>query len=439
MGIKSINAFLKKKCPEAFKDIPYSFFRGKRMAIDSNNVFIKLMSRAHKEVINITDVCTVEPDRALIIEKWHDHIKEDIIKFLSYGITPIFVFDGNYIDEKGATQKKRRDEKAKRVNEASQLKKKILEADELERTPQMITDLRKKMHHLGNITKDDWENIRNILRALGFPVLFATEEGEKLCAMLCIEGKVEAVVSTDTDIVAMGCPISASGDAGWVYNPESKKTELALKCTIFRPLLSALEMQYDTFLDLCIMSGCDFNSNIFNLGVGKAYKLLKDCRSIDYLPEKFNDKREILNHVKCRDIFKRQLSKDICASEIVLNINSSSTNPFRTSYDNKYNLNEWIESLSSYFEDFPTPPNVYVEKIPSLNSSGIKMKIVAIDGKIPSSLGSENTVTSLVPVIPIQIASPIKVTSKMISSLAAQQLANYNEKQSKNVKLKILS
>ncbi len=52
MGIKSLNPFLKEKCPEAFKDLPYSYFRGKRVAVDSDNVLRKLMSRAHKEVVN---------------------------------------------------------------------------------------------------------------------------------------------------------------------------------------------------------------------------------------------------------------------------------------------------------------------------------------------------------------------------------------------------
>ena len=56
MGISSLNPFLREKCPEAFKDLPYSYFRGKRVAVDSDNVLRKLMSRSHKEIVNKTDV-----------------------------------------------------------------------------------------------------------------------------------------------------------------------------------------------------------------------------------------------------------------------------------------------------------------------------------------------------------------------------------------------
>ncbi|NIO45179.1 MAG: hypothetical protein GTN36_06555, partial [Candidatus Aenigmarchaeota archaeon] len=73
------------------------------------------------------------------------------------------------------------------------------------------------------IKPEDKEMIIDILKNLGFPVLKATEEGEKLCSMLCIEGKVDAVYSRDTDVVAMGCPISFNEEAGWLYNTKTQK------------------------------------------------------------------------------------------------------------------------------------------------------------------------------------------------------------------------
>ena len=52
MGIKGFNPFLRKKCPGAYVDIPLSNFKGKKIALDSDNVFYKFMSRAHKEIVN---------------------------------------------------------------------------------------------------------------------------------------------------------------------------------------------------------------------------------------------------------------------------------------------------------------------------------------------------------------------------------------------------
>lgn len=398
MGIKSLNVFLREKCPEAFRDVPYSYFKGKRVAVDSDNVLRKLMSRAHKEIVNITDVCSKEPDRNQIVDRWMSHIKDEIVKFMKYGITLIFIFDGKYIDEKSATQLKRRAEKEKRVKDADDMKRKLSEIDELERTPQMVTELRKKMHHLGTITPDEKQNVTQFLKDLGFPVLIATEEGEKLCSMLCIEGKVDAVYSRDTDIVAMGCPLSFSEEAGWVYNKEKQRTELSVKCTVFKPILSTLEIDYHTFVDLCIMAGCDFNNNIFRLGVGTAYKLLKKCESIDNLPEKYD--KTILNHERCRQIFGKQVSDEICQSEVCLNLDLD-----------KMKKTDW-EEIIPLCDNFPIPSNMFIEKTPSLSSSRICLKII-------NNVNIEE--------IPKQKASPPQVTQKMINSLAFQQLQRFKK------------
>ena len=69
MGIKGLNSFLKKRCPEAFIELPLSHFKGKRIAIDSDNVLRRFMSRAHKEIVDKTDVAVVEPNRNSIISK----------------------------------------------------------------------------------------------------------------------------------------------------------------------------------------------------------------------------------------------------------------------------------------------------------------------------------------------------------------------------------
>jgi flap endonuclease-1 len=419
MGIKNLNPFLKEKCPEAFKELPYSFFKGKRVGVDSNNVLMKLMSRAHKEIVDQTDVCHEEPDRKKIVERWLDHLKDEIVKFLKYGITLNFIFDGAYIDEKSETQLKRREEKQKRITEAEELKKKIFKLDELERTPKHVTELRKKMHHLGYISSEDKKLVETILKNLGFPVLHATEEGEKLCAMLCIEGKIDAVYSRDTDVLAMGCPLMFGEEAGWLHNPISGKMELSVKCSIFKPILSALEMEYLTFLDLCIMSGCDFNSNIPRIGVKKSYNLLKNHKSIDFLPTQYD--KDILNHVKCREIFKRQKSDDICQSDINLNLN---TDALKNNLDffKENNIEHWLEELKYLYQNCPTPSDIFIEKTPSYSSSVIKLNILNKKESIPK-----------------QKASPKKMSMKTVQSLNNRQIEKYKEREEKKIiKLKIL-
>jgi exonuclease-1 len=424
MGIKNLTPFLKKSCPDAFVDLPYAYFRGKRVAVDSDYVLMKLMSRSHKEIVNLTDVCVEEPERKKIIERLLEHLKDEIVKFLKFGITLIFIFDGDYIDEKSETQTKRKEDKKKRIREAEEIKKEILELDELERTPQMTTNLRKKMHHLGYVSTEEKQLVSLILKSLGIPVLRATGEGEKLCAMLSLEGKVDAVYTRDTDVLAMGCPLMFGEEAGWVHNLNSGKMEMSLKCIQFKPILGALEMEYSSFLDLCIMSGCDFNSNIPKIGVGKAYKMLKESKKIEDIPSKYD--KNILNYVRCREIFKREKAKDICQEEITLNIEES----FNYEVLKEHNLENWIYEFQELYRNLPVPSNIFIEKMPSYSSSTIKLNILNAKKEIPKPK-----------------ASPKKYNMKIVKSLNAEQIKNYKEReelklkeepQKKIIKLKIL-
>ena len=373
MGIKGLNLFLKKKCPSAFIELPCSYFGGKRIAIDSDNILMRFMCRAHKEIVDKTDVAVMEPDRDEIIKRWLYHIKNFLIKLLKIGATPVFIFDGKYIDEKSKTQKKRRENKQKLINKAEDLKVKILKIDPLERTPSMITELRKKMHHLGFLTHNEKKTMIEILTALGIPVLKATREGEQLCAILCIEGKVDAVWSTDSDVIAFGCPLTITESGEYIYNSDTDQMEESFKCSMFKPILSALDIKYNTFLDLCIMSGCDFNSNIYGTGIGRSYPVLKLCKSIDNLPIKYHDKMDCLNYIKCREIFKQCSSQEICQDKIVLNINndiSGSRNILEM-----YGIEDWTSIISNLYKNIIVPSDIFISKPPTLKRSTLKLNI----------------------------------------------------------------
>jgi len=438
MGINGFNPFLKKKCPQAFVELPYSYFRGKRVAVDSDNVFFKIKARSYKAVVNKTDVCVEDPDPKQVFTLTKSYILEEIIKFRAFGIILIFVFDGKYIDEKSATQQKRREAKQKQIKAAEDLRQQILEYDELERTPSMVTSLRKKMHHLAKgLTPEEKEEIVSLLKAMGIPVLFATEEGEKLCASLCIEGYVQAVYSRDTDILAMGCPLSFSEEAGWIHNPKIGRTERGLKCVYFAPVLQALEMDYKTFLDLCIMGGCDFNSNMPGLALTNAFKALKKCDGgIDDLPEIYDEKKQILNHVRCREIFAKQDSKDICQETdrpigSILNMQPPKLQ-LAKNYDEAL---EWLTEIQGYV--LPEPSTIRYEKPPSLASSKLRLCMKGdpvVEKKETENKGDESKENED-PSKEIKMEdylnkkpSPARLTEKDFNNLASKQAQNVKDK-----------
>jgi len=442
MGIKGLNAFLKDTCPSAFINLPKSYFKGKRTAIDADNVFRKLMSRAHKEIVHKTDVCVKEPDRTEIINRWIHHVKNFIIDFLNKGNTPIFVIDGEYIPQKTKTQGKRRADRKKLVDEAEEYKNKVLELDELERTPAMVTELRKRMQNLSTLNKEERELMINIIAGIGIPVLQATGEGEKLCAMLCIEGRVDAVYSRDTDLVAFGCPLTINEEGGYVKNEATGNSEESFKCTYFKPILAALKMEYETFLDLCIMSGCDFNDNIYNVGIKKSYKELVKCKSIENLPAKLKDKIECLNHEKTREIFKYGPSEEFCQGEIRLDINTDLSEA--RDILNMYGAENWIKDIGAFYKNLAIPNNVIVSKRPSLSRSAVKLRLPPkvkpetnnndnnnnittdenIDNKADTTI-IEKDETKLTTYIN-QKPSPNRITAKQVNNLSRNQLEKYN-------------
>ena len=49
--------------------------------------------------------------------------------------------------------------------------------------------------------------------------------------------------------------------------------------------------------------------------------MLQKCGCIEEIPDKYKDKKECLNHVKCRNYFKYVPCEESTQDEIILNIN----------------------------------------------------------------------------------------------------------------------
>jgi 5'-3' exonuclease len=117
---------------------------------------------------------------------------------------------------------------------------------------------------------------------------------------LAIEGKVEAVYSTDMDCLVYGTPYLITE-----FDKENRE-KLYLNVISLQKTLENLDMTFSTFVDLCIMCGCDFNQNIPKIGPKRSYDLMKEYETIDRLPGNYDI--QVLEHVKCREIFSYESS-----------------------------------------------------------------------------------------------------------------------------------
>ena len=51
-------------------------------------------------------------------------------------------------------------------------------------------------------------------------------------------------------------------------------------------------MTHEEFVDLCILCGCDYTHSIGGIGPGTAFKLISECKTIENVLEKIEEKNE---------------------------------------------------------------------------------------------------------------------------------------------------
>jgi flap endonuclease-1 len=84
---------------------------------------------------------------------------------------------------------------------------------------------------------------------------------------MCIRGDVDWVATEDVDALVFGAPKVLRGIT------TSSPTLVSLAS-----VLEQLEMTYETFVDMCILSGSDFTPKPKGFGPATSYKLLSQTK-----------------------------------------------------------------------------------------------------------------------------------------------------------------
>jgi 5'-3' exonuclease len=100
------------------------------------------------------------------------------------------------------------------------------------------------------ISKNEIENVKNLIRVYGGTDYDAPGEADELCALLVIKNKVWACLSEDMDLFVYGCPrvlryFSLIGHTAVLYNLDG--------------ILKELLMTQQEFKEICILSGTDYS------------------------------------------------------------------------------------------------------------------------------------------------------------------------------------
>jgi 5'-3' exonuclease len=165
--------------------------------------------------------------------------------------------------------------------------------------------------------------------------------------MLCTEKIVAAAYSNDTDTLAYGCPL--------VITEFDKAHKDHVKCVRLDKALITNKWTYAQFVDLCIMSGTDYNDNIPDCAALTASRLLDRCMTIENLPKHLDT--TCLNHVRGRELFKYRTSAGLMTGVLQTEVNKEALVNARDQLD-CFGLSSYIHTIASLYQTLDTGPGL---------------------------------------------------------------------------------
>ena len=318
MGIKHLNKFLRDEAQKSIKFISLSELSGKKIAVDISIYMYKYASES-----------TLLENMYLMLSTLRH-----------YNIAPVFIFDGKPPPEKKGLLMKRKEDKQEAEQEYNKLKKQLenKEIDNVEK--QDLIDsmdvLKKKFIY---VSKNDIDNVKQLIRAYGATYYDAPGEADELCALLVIKNKVWACLSEDMDMFVYGC------DRVIRYLSLLNKTAVLYDTN---GILNNLGITQKELRQICVISGTDYSFTPFRIEDAQS----NGSNSVIYAPE-----RGILNEKWCNKNF-----------EITNNNNNNNPTLHKTlSYFKKYhneNLGidfyDWLKTNTDYIKDYESLMKIYI-------------------------------------------------------------------------------
>ena len=287
MGIKCLLKFI-NETPELIQQVDNSKYKFKRIAIDISILIYKIIISVRNSGADYTNQQGEVTSHIL-------GLFNKTIELLKLNIIPVYVFDG-----------KPPNIKSKILENRKQIRKKALEKLEHATTEE---DKIKYLKRSSSISKEQWDQCKELLELMGIPYINAPEEADSQCAYLAKIGFVEGVLTEDMDILTFG-------STKIIRNLTSHKvptTEIVLD-----NLLNHLDLNQEEFIDFCILLGCDYCNGISEYKPNIIYEYFSKNKSIEKTIKAMkNDNMNISNEIQYKDTKKYFLNPNI--TPILLN------------------------------------------------------------------------------------------------------------------------
>lgn len=273
MGIKQLNKLLKSKCKDCINIINLNNFSGKIIAVDISIYLYKYISTNKS---NFTDMFILQ-----------------ILKLYKNNILPFYIFDGKPPDAKNDIIQNRK-------NNKKNIEQKI---KDLENDPSNSDAIKKLKSKCIYVTRNHINKCKELFNLFGVPYIEANGEAEALCSKLCKDGYIYGVLSEDFDVLPFG--------SKYFIKSFNFKTNNVIVYDL-KLILEKLKLSYSSFVDMCILCGCDYCPSIYGLGPVNSYKHILKYKNIETFFE--NNKKykipENFNYIKARTLFNTHYTQN---------------------------------------------------------------------------------------------------------------------------------
>ena len=292
MGIKDLNGFLKENVPDAINAKHFNELSGRRVAIDTSIYFYKFLYKN---------------DRFL------ESFFNQIAHLRQYNITPIYVFDGRPPVEKMEEINVRKARKQVIKNDIETIKQELdklknnesqeISSDEKKKQMMVINfKLAKAKKKLIYVTPDNIKELKYMLDLMNIKYIQANGEADSVCSKLNSNGIVDMVLSDDMDLLVTGTKVLLRD-----YCLGNNKITMYTTETI----LNNLNLNYNQWVDFCILCGCDYSKRIRGMGPNNSFKYIKECNTIEEIvssyvgaDKKFKELPKSFDYIKSRELMK---------------------------------------------------------------------------------------------------------------------------------------
>lgn len=280
MGIKQLTKLLKEKCANAVVSRKLQHYASSKIAIDASLCIYQFLVAVRSDGVSLGHR---DSTTSHLIGMFYR-----TIKIVESGIVPVYVFDGRAPGMKI-------EELKKRLERRQRAEKMLESAIETEDKAEMEKQEKRKV----KVDEMHVSECKRLLRLMGIPFVVAESEAEACCAYLCKRGCVKAVATEDMDTLCFGAPIL-------LRNVNASQTKrLDIDEYNLNMVLKELGLTMDSFIDLCIMMGCDYCDTIRGIGYKRAYDYIKKHGSIEeVLSNEKLERPENFDFVGARKIFK---------------------------------------------------------------------------------------------------------------------------------------